>query len=102
MVDNSCGSCEREFSLAPVEDLTTFMLQAWMDDMAASDLSINTLRSRQAAVSSFCNWLVKRNILLETPSRRWIGAPPVEPAGLPSTRHHGCPDCSAEKARPAA
>jgi integrase/recombinase XerC len=76
----------REFRLARVEDLNTVMLQAWMDDMAASDLSINTLRCRQAAVSSFCNWLVKRNILpgnpvakMDRPPRQW------NPPAVPST-----------------
>ncbi len=36
----------RDGRLARVEDLNTETLQAWIDDMAASNLSINTLRSR--------------------------------------------------------
>jgi len=75
----------REFRLARVEDLNTVMLQAWMDGMAASDLSVNTLRCRQAAVSSFCNWLVKRNFLpgnpvakMDRPPRQWT--PPAVPS----------------------
>lgn len=46
--------------LARIQDLTQEMIQAWMDDMAAADLAINTLRCRQATLSRFCNWLVMR------------------------------------------
>ncbi len=71
--------------LARVEDLNPTVLQTWMDDMAASSLSINTLRCRQAVVSSFCNWLVKRNVLavnpvmkMDRPPRQWT--PPAVPS----------------------
>jgi site-specific recombinase XerD len=56
--------------LARVQDLTGNMIQAWMDDMAALDLAINTLRCRQATLSSFCNWLVKRGLLTTNPILR--------------------------------
>ncbi len=53
--------------------------------MAASNLSINTLRCRQAVVSSLCNWLVKRNLLpvnpimrMDRPPRQWT--PPAVPS----------------------
>ncbi len=75
----------REGRLARVEDLNSTMLQAWLDDMAAADLSINTLRLRQAVVSSLCNWLVKRNLLslnpitrMDRPPRNWN--PPAVPS----------------------
>ena len=77
-----------EGRLARVEDLRIGTLQAWLDDMATSELSINTLRCRQAAVSSLCNWLVKRNVLLVTPvtkmdrpPRQWT-PPAVPSAGI--------------------
>ena len=38
-----------------------------MDDMAASDLATSTMRLRQSAVSSFCGWLVKREMLATNP-----------------------------------
>jgi integrase/recombinase XerC len=50
-----------------IRDLTEEMIQAWMDDMAAADLAINTLRCRQASLSSFCSWLVKRKLLPVNP-----------------------------------
>ena len=65
-----------EGRLARVEDLRIETLQAWLDDMAASDLSINTLRCRQAAVSSLCNWLVKRNVLVVNPVTKMDRPPP--------------------------
>jgi site-specific recombinase XerD len=75
----------REGRLARVEDLSMAMLQAWLDEMAGSDLSINTLRCRLAAVSSWCNWLVKRNVLMvnpvnkmDRPPRQWT--PPAVPS----------------------
>ena len=34
--------------LARVTDLTTSMVQAWMDDMAAEDLALSTMRVRQS------------------------------------------------------
>jgi integrase/recombinase XerC len=53
--------------LARLQDLTQHTIQAWMDEMAAADLAINTLRVRQASLSSCCNWLVKRGHLLANP-----------------------------------
>jgi len=40
--------------LARVTDLTPLMIQTWMDDMAASDLALSTMRVRQSTLSSFC------------------------------------------------
>jgi integrase/recombinase XerC len=42
-------------------------IQAWMDDMAAADLSLGTMRARQSTLSSFCAWLVKRDVLAANP-----------------------------------
>jgi len=74
-----------QYRLARVEDLNSGTLQAWMDDMAAGNLSINTLRTRQAVVSSLCNWLVKRSHLpanpilrMDRPPRQWT--PPAVPS----------------------
>lgn len=53
--------------LARLEDLTPETIQGWMDDMAEMGLAINTLRCRQATLSSFCNWLVKRKLLPANP-----------------------------------
>jgi site-specific recombinase XerD len=53
----------REGRLARVADLTSSAIQAWMDDMAAEDLALSTMRVRQSTVSSFCAWLVKREML---------------------------------------
>jgi integrase/recombinase XerC len=52
---------------ARVTDLTVEMIQRWMDDMAAHDLSLSSLRTRQATLSSLCAWLVKRDILTSNP-----------------------------------
>ena len=52
---------------ARVTDLTVDMIQQWMDDMAAHDLSLSSLRTRQATLSSLCAWLVKRDILMSNP-----------------------------------
>ena len=38
-----------------------------MDDMAAADLSLGTMRARQSTLSSFCAWLVKRDVLAANP-----------------------------------
>lgn len=67
--------------LARVQDVTQEMIQARMDEMAASDLAINTLRCRQASLSSFCNWLVKRTMLDSNPvCPDGSAAPPVDAA----------------------
>lgn len=52
---------------ARVGDLSFTTIQAWMDEMAAADLALSTMRSRQSTVSSFCAWLVKRGILPANP-----------------------------------
>jgi integrase/recombinase XerC len=57
----------RDGRLARVTDLTASTVQAWMDDMAAEDLALSTMRVRQSTVSSFCAWLVKREILTANP-----------------------------------
>ena len=48
-------------------DLTGETLQQWIDDMAATDLALSTKRTRQAMLSSWCAWLVKRTILTTKP-----------------------------------
>ena len=48
-------------------DLTSEVIQAYMDEMAASDLALSTMRCRQSVVSSFCAWLVKRRVLTANP-----------------------------------
>ncbi|MDE3243392.1 MAG: tyrosine-type recombinase/integrase [Nitrospirota bacterium] len=57
----------RHGRLARVSDLTLATIQQWMDDMAGGDLALSTMRSRQSTVSSFCGWLVKRNLLMANP-----------------------------------
>ena len=57
----------RHGRLARVTDLTPAMIQAWMDEMAAADLALSTMRVRQSVVSSFCAWLVKREVLAANP-----------------------------------
>src|SRR2546425_1655836 len=65
----------RHGRLARVTDLTLAMIQAWMDDMAGADLALSTMRVRQSVVSSFCAWLVKRDVLAANPVAR-LGRPP--------------------------
>jgi site-specific recombinase XerD len=50
-----------------VSDMTQSTVQAWMDDMAACDLVLSTMRIRQSTVSSFCTWLVKRHVIPANP-----------------------------------
>ena len=57
----------RDGRLARVTDLTSSTVQAWMDNMAAEDLALSTMRVRQSTVSSFCAWLVKREVLSANP-----------------------------------
>lgn len=54
-----------------------------MDDMAAEDLALSTMRVRQSTVSSFCVWLVKREVLAANPVAK-LERPPHhrEPGGL--------------------
>ncbi len=60
----------RHGRLARVTDLTPPGIQAWMDDMAGADLALSTMRVRQSVVSSFCAWLVKREVLAANPVAR--------------------------------
>src|SRR5207245_124721 len=60
----------RHGRLARVTDLTPAVIQAWMDDMAATDLALSTMRVRQSTLSSFCTWLVKREVLAANPVAR--------------------------------
>ncbi len=60
----------RHGRLARVTDLTPPGIQAWMDDMAATDLALSTMRVRQSVVSSLCAWLVKREVLAANPVAR--------------------------------
>ncbi len=53
--------------LARAGDLTSETVQAWMDDMAGVGLALSTIRVRQCVLSSFCTWLVKRNVLTANP-----------------------------------
>src|SRR2546425_2243380 len=53
--------------LARVTDLTSPTIQEWMDDMAGADLALSTMRVRQSTLSSFCAWLVKREMLTANP-----------------------------------
>jgi integrase/recombinase XerC len=56
--------------LARVTDLTPQAIQEWMDDMAGADLALSTMRVRQSTLSSFCAWLVKREVLAANPVAR--------------------------------
>ena len=58
---------KREGRLARVVDVNAEAIQAWMDDMAESDLAVSTMRVRQSALSSLCTWMVKRNALPANP-----------------------------------
>src|SRR5262249_27596824 len=53
--------------LARISDLEPTTIQAWMDDMAGSDLAVSTIRVRQCTLSSFCASLVKRQLLAANP-----------------------------------
>ena len=61
--------------MARAHDVSAEAIQAWMDDMAAADLALETMRMRQSAVSSFCAWLVKRQVLPANPVAR-LDRPP--------------------------
>jgi site-specific recombinase XerC len=54
-----------EGRLGRMADLTTPTIQAWLDEMAAAGLGVNTLRCRLSTLSSFCGWLVKRGRLAD-------------------------------------
>lgn len=68
----------RHGRLARVTDLTSPMIQTWMDDMAGADLALSTMRVRQSALSSFCAWLVKRDMLIANPIDK-LERPPHRP-----------------------
>lgn len=53
--------------IAKLSDLARTIIQEWMDDMAARDLSVSSMRTRQSTLSSFCTWLVKRQALSVNP-----------------------------------
>jgi integrase family protein with SAM-like domain len=57
----------RSGRLARVKDLERPTIQAWIDDMAAQDLGLNTLRLRVSTLSSFCAWLIRRELLTINP-----------------------------------
>src|SRR5215831_13124709 len=87
----------RDGRLARLRDLRVPVIQAWMDEMAASDLGPNTLRCRMATLSSFCTWLVKRQLLDANPVAP-IDRPPrhEEPPAVPGP---GIMDALIEAAR---
>ncbi len=65
---------------ARVVDLDPEIIQAWMDDMAASDLALSTMRCRQSVVSSFCTWLTKCRVLTTNPVAQLDRPPHVREA----------------------
>ena len=58
---------DRSGKIARLSDLSRTTIQEWMDDMAARDLSVSSMRTRQSTLSSFCTWLVKREALPANP-----------------------------------
>jgi integrase/recombinase XerC len=58
---------DRSAKIATLLDLDRATIQEWMDDMAARDLSVSSMRTRQSTLSSFCTWLVKREVLQANP-----------------------------------
>ena len=70
-----------------IGDLTPATLRAWMAHMAARGLARGTMRVRQSAVSSFCIWLVKRDLLPTNPIEK-VDRPKVDrklPRGVPES-----------------
>src|SRR5205085_7129785 len=61
--------------LARASDLTAPTIQQWMDDMGGADLALSTMRVRQSTLSSFCGWLVKRDVLAVNPVAK-LARPP--------------------------
>jgi integrase/recombinase XerC len=57
----------RHGRLGRTTDLAPSTIQQWMDDMAGADLALSTMRVRQSTLSSFCAWLVKRDVLAANP-----------------------------------
>ena len=85
---------------ARVTDLTVDMIQQWMDDMAANDLSLSSLRTRQATLSSLCA-LAGEAGYLDEQSGCQDGSPatPVGAADASAERHaDGCADRRRETA----
>ncbi len=94
----------RDGRLARLTDLSAATVQAWMDDMAAEDLALSTMRVRQSTVSSFCAWLVKREILTANPVAK-LERPPHSPRAAKTGAwvvDHGRARGSREGAPPAA
>jgi site-specific recombinase XerD len=87
----------REGRLARIHDLTTPTVQAWLDEMAAGDLGVNTLRCRLSTLSSFCGWLVKRGHLAANPTVP-IDRPPRE-AAMPAVAGPAIMDALIEAAK---
>ncbi len=87
----------REGRLARITDLTTATIQAWLDEMAAGDLGVNTLRCRLSTLSSFCGWLVKRGHLPANPTVP-IDRPPRE-AAMPTVAGPAIMDALIEAAK---
>ncbi len=71
---------------AAVSDLTPATMRAWMAHMASHGLATTTMRVRQSTVSSFCMWLVKRDLLATNPVDK-LDRPKLQPAtpgGVPN------------------
>lgn len=64
---------------ARLSDLTRTTIQEWMDDMAAKDLSVPSMRTRHSTLSSFCTWLVKREMRVRVKGGRTRDIPLPEP-----------------------
>ena len=80
------------------------MVQRWMDDMAAADLALSTMRSRQSTLSGLCAWLVKRETLADDPVAK-LDRPCYErtpPTPVPRRSADGCADRCGEGAQAAA
>jgi len=89
--------------MARVRDVSAETIRAWMDDMGAADLALETMRMRQSALSSFCAWLVKRQVLpanpvvrLDRPPHRreapkQVPGPVIMDALVEATRQRGRP-----------
>jgi site-specific recombinase XerD len=70
---------------ATVDDLTPARVRAWMASMATQDLALSTMRVRQSTLSSFCLWLVKRDLLATNPVEK-LDRPKLQrtsPPGVP-------------------
>jgi integrase/recombinase XerC len=92
----------RSGRLARLTDLERPTIQAWLDDMAAQDLGLNTLRLRVSTLSSFCAWLIRRELLsanplaqIDRPARQdavpTVPAPSLMDALVEEAKHRGRP-----------